>query len=391
MLEGTADKSGAATWAFDDLVVTPSKPIAMAAANPYPSSSGTTVAIATPLPEAAPANVEAEVRSNRARIVFRNSAARCRGPILMQSGFDTLPAIWAAPSNNQSLADGMLEIRPDPHSLSWDSLDLGGGHDVEACVTVAGGDGPGGKSDGGLAVGGGGAEISFTVDGAGRALISTNRVGDIIGWTDLVAPQANPAIKPAEEGNRLSVRIEGADAIFSVNGVDVASVKGAIPPGPLAVSLFGRSYEEVSTWKFDDLIVAAHPGDETPYALLEEDAAGCTGEAILRNGFDAPPGNGVPYPNSSVTDGKLRVDAEPNRATYLTWALQNCRDIDVCATAALDEGRMSYAAIDLAGSDGDVVFLVDQHGSRAAIYRRDGASHEYSTLVAEREAHSIQR
>ena len=93
---------------------------------------------------------------------------------------NSLPAVWAEPSANTSLADGRLTIVPGANSVFGVDLGLGGRHDFQACVTVTLSE-PGptadhdGVDEGGLEVEGANfAKIRFTVDGRGQAKVLTH-------------------------------------------------------------------------------------------------------------------------------------------------------------------------------------------------------------------------
>ncbi len=342
-LEGLAGQGGA-TWAFDDLKVTPLKPIEVAAVpststqapanttsapplasvptNPAPTAAQSSTeppagGTSAPAPAPAPAATQPAASQSGGAAVAAASAGptRCQGPVLMQSSFDSLPAIWATPYGNKSVHGGKLIVRKGTYR---DRLDLGGRHDFETCVTVAFNGDSSDTGEAGIYVAANEfSEILFTINNKGQAVISKYAGG----WTDLVAPQANPAIKPIGEDNRLAVTISGADATFWINGVEIASVTGVVPDGPLTLGFYAPS----SRWLFDDLVVAApeNPGSAASPEDVALFTAGCAGEPIAQDSFDAPLPNTIDDPKVSVADGKLTMKVYTDKASYLAWGLQD--------------------------------------------------------------------
>ena len=406
LVGASTSPAAGATWAFDDLIVAPSQPIEMAASpgsaaavsrpESPPVAAGTTVAV-TAAAAVAPAE---PATPPSAATTGPDAPAPCQGPVLMLTSFDSMPTIWAASNTIQSVANGRLILEPGRDQHIENGLDLGGKHDIDACVTLRQSEGPA-SDQGGLTVSAGGIKILFLVNGQGEAVISkSDSKSDT--WTDLaggfaaarlIAPQA---IRPEHQDNHLAIRIAGADASFWINGSKVATVSDSIPPGPLALGLFGSAFKQDDTaiWQFADLSITALPhdgseGSPADVVLLERHMAGCSGATIVRDGFDAQLPSGIADPHVQVTDGKLKISAETGEARYLEWDLQDGRDVDACVTVAAGDGSGGYAALDLAGGGTDVVFLIDPGRGRAAVYQRDSAANVYTALVPDRETPSV--
>ncbi len=378
-----------------EIAASNSNAVAVEPANP-PSSAGTTVAVPTALLEP----TQSAASADSAAALSENTPRPCQGPILVQSSFDAAPAIWAKNTNIQFASYGGLSLNPFPNLRIEASLDLGGRHDVDACAIVRLADGPA-SDQGGLAFSIGDTEILFLVDGGGEAEIAKYDEGtktrtQLASWQDGSAITAGFHIRPKGQDNRLAVRIVGGDATFWVNGTEVASVGGAIPLGPLTLSLYASAFNQDidATWQFGGLTVAAlpHSGIEAApadIALLEKNTEGCSGEAIVSDSFGAPLPKAVDDPHVAVADGKLTINADADKASYLAWGLRGSRDVDACATVAAVDGSGGYAGLDLAAGNVDVLFLIDPRQRRATVYRRDNATNAYSPLVADRKTSSV--
>ncbi len=327
------------------------------------------------------------------------AAGPCEGPVLLQSNFDVVPLMWQTSANNPSVSDGQLVMQPSQNGISRVSLDLGGGHDIEACIFSAFAGGHGGQA--GLSVFAAGTEILFAIDDSGRAVIRKNG-SDTNGWVDLVPPRADPAIAPKFEFNQLAVKINGSNATFSVNDVELAAVKGAIPDGPLTLSIDATSdAEAVSTWRFDELTVTVDPiiaaiaqSAGGPPGLLDtlvEEAPGCSGATILSDDFTVQvSGPLAADPALAVVDGKLDMKLSANGNHRVPWPVAGSREVDACATVALVDGAGSDASLNIGGADGAVLFDVDPQHGVAGIYLRD-AMNAVSSLVKKRWMPALRR